>query len=86
MLLNASGGNSNFHDQIFWKAGCWLGQITQRSLWRAPITFQLGGSRVATGQKYQTHIDFLIAFRNIGKEQTSRSCPSHLAAPLTLRS
>jgi hypothetical protein len=36
-------------------------------------------------RKYQTHFQFLIAFRNIRKEQTSSSCPSNLATPLTLR-
>jgi hypothetical protein len=46
---------------------------------------KLGVSPRALGE-YQTHIDFLIACRNIRKEQTSPSCPSNLAAPLTLRS
>jgi hypothetical protein len=70
---------------LFRDTGCWLWPITGRSPLRSPRKYQRGGSPGAAAYKYQTHIDFLIAFRNIRKEQTSQSCPSNLVAPLTLR-
>jgi hypothetical protein len=58
------------------RSGTRLTNLTKRSS---------GGSPSFAGHKYQPHIDFLIAFCNIRKEQTRRSCPSNLVAPLTLR-
>jgi hypothetical protein len=51
----------------------------------AKQTISIGDSSGFAGYKHLTHIDFLIAIRNNRKEQTRGSCPSNLAAPLTLR-
>jgi hypothetical protein len=53
--------------------------------YKAGYAIEGGGAPGAAGCKCLTHIDYLIAIRNNRKEQTRRSCPSNLAAPLTLR-